>query len=571
MKILSRYRLVDYKKTLIFSLTLLALVFSYITIDGLAFTTRATDFQAGRIIDDEIFYDTNTMTVADIQSFLDKQIPRCDTWGNEKASDLGHPTMTRSQLAKQKWNISPPFTCLNNYHENPATGETSFEKGGGKFSGGISAAEIIHSAAKKYGINPQVLIVLLKKESAGPLTNDTWPLKNQYRYAMGYACPDDGPGRSANCSSSRAGFYKQVNLAAWQLKYYKDHPNDYAYKLGWNNIRYSPDPSCGAKDVYIENLATLSLYIYTPYTPNDSSLRNYPGTAKCGAYGNRNFFMYFHDLFGPTLTNSKIPRGQIRQRHEQLGGDRGILGPSTSVQLRNGNVTFQYFNNGVIVGSDRTGYWESMGQIRSRWIALNYEHGILGLPIGGITKNGEISYQQYQRGFITGNSRVGYWESLGSIRKRWAQLGYDRGVMGSPTSPEMSYGRAVFQRYQNGYITGNGSVGYWESRGPIRARWASLDYERGKLGFPTSNIIALTNTAVKQAYQHGMIYGSPSTGYWEVIGEVGAYYHKRGANKSTLGLPLAPEKWTNGRWSQEFEHGFIVGVGGRYKIVSKPN
>ncbi|MDO4780921.1 MAG: hypothetical protein Q4A34_00805 [Candidatus Saccharibacteria bacterium] len=570
MKILSRYNLINYKRILIISLLLLALTFSYVTISRMALATRATDFQAGRIIDDEIFYDTSTMTAADIQSFLDKQITRCDTWGNEKASDLGHPNITRSQLAKQKWNISPPFVCLNNYHENPSTGETSFERGGGKFPGGISAAEIIYSAAKKYDINPQVLIILLKKESAGPLTNDTWPLKRQYRYAMGYACPDNGPGHSANCSNSRAGFYKQVHLAAWQLKYYKDHPNDYAYKLGWNKIRYSPDPSCGTKDVYIENLATLSLYIYTPYTPNDSALRNYPGTASCGAYGNRNFFMYFHDLFGSTLTNSKTPRGQIKQRHEQLGGDTGILGPSTSIQLRNGNVNFQYFNNGVIVGSDRTGYWESMGQIRSRWVALNYEHGILGLPIGGITKNGDISYQQYQKGFITGNGSVGYWESLGSIRKRWAQLGYDKGVMGSPTSPEMSYGQAVFQRYQNGYITGNGSVGYWESRGPIRTRWASLDYERGKLGFPTSNIIALTNAAIKQTYQHGVIYGSPSTGYWEVIGEVGDYYHQKGAEKSTLGLPLAPEKWINDRWSQEFDYGFIVGSGGHYKIVAKP-
>lgn len=90
--------------------------------------------------------------------------------------------------------------------------------------------------------------------------------------------------------------------AAWQLKYYKEHPNDYRYAIGPNQIQYAPDPACGTKSVYIENMATLSLYIYTPYTPNSGALANYPGTAHCGAYGNRNFFMFFKEWFGSTYS-----------------------------------------------------------------------------------------------------------------------------------------------------------------------------------------------------------------------------------------------------------------------------
>ena len=101
-------------------------------------------------------------------------------------------------------------------------------------------------------------------------------------------------------------------MAAWQLKYYKDHPNDYRYSLGWNNIQYSPNLACGTKRVNIENIATLSLYIYTPYTPNDGALANYPGTSHCGAYGNRNFYMFFREWFGdpsytPPTCDAKMP------------------------------------------------------------------------------------------------------------------------------------------------------------------------------------------------------------------------------------------------------------------------
>ena len=275
-----------------------------------ALSIKATDYNYGRIIDDEIFYNKNAMSVNQIQSFLDRMIGHCDVWGTEPNQTIR--SIKNAEYARRQGWSGPPYVCINKYHENPQTKETSFEKGGGWFEGGISAAQIIYNTAQKYGINPQVLITLLRKESAGPLTDDKWPLKSQYKYAMGYACPDSGPGFSASCDDSKAGFYRQMELAAWQLKYYKDHPNDYRYKIGHNKIQYSPNPECGTRDVVIENIATLSLYIYTPYVPNDGALRNYPGTSHCGAYGNRNFFMFFNELFGKTTADKYIPGAPVK-------------------------------------------------------------------------------------------------------------------------------------------------------------------------------------------------------------------------------------------------------------------
>ena len=143
---------------------------------------------------------------------------------------------------------------------------------------------------------------MLKKESY--VWGDTWPLKNEYNTVMGYACPDGAP-----CNSAYFGFYNQVMKAAWQLNYYKNHIYSYGYyPYMTNNILYSPDRSCGSKPVYLENIATTSLYIYTPYTPNDAALANYPGTATCGSYGNRNFFMFFSEWFGTTYVTQTTPQ-----------------------------------------------------------------------------------------------------------------------------------------------------------------------------------------------------------------------------------------------------------------------
>ncbi|MDN5275173.1 MAG: hemagglutinin-like protein [Candidatus Saccharibacteria bacterium] len=269
--------------------------------------TNASGFDPGRIIDDAIFYDPGSMGgPSNIQNFLNAHVPACDTWGTQPS---GYGNLNNAQYAQQiKGWPGPPYVCLNNYYENPSTGETSFEKGGGAFSGGVSAAQIIYDAAQTYHINPKVLLVMLRKESLN-LFSDSWPMKSQYKYAMGYACPDSGPGYSANCQSDKAGFYKQMTYAAWQLRYYYDHMGSYNYAPGqWNTIQYSPDPNCGTKDVYIQNYATASLYIYTPYTPNDAALNSYPGTAPCGAYGNRNFYFFWQEWFGSTMTNGNFVR-----------------------------------------------------------------------------------------------------------------------------------------------------------------------------------------------------------------------------------------------------------------------
>lgn len=117
-------------------------------------------------------------------------------------------------------------------------------------------------------------------------------------------------------------------MAAYQFNRYKEKNYEYNYRPGMvNNIYYSPTYSCGAKQVYIENMATVSLYIYTPYTPNDVALQNYPSTSYCGSYGNRNFFMYFSEWFGSTY--AKEYKEMIKTRSMTIAQDTLPINPMT--------------------------------------------------------------------------------------------------------------------------------------------------------------------------------------------------------------------------------------------------
>jgi len=262
-------------------MTVAALGITYTLILGLPTLSHASTvvgFNPGHIIDDGVMTDSGSMSVIQIQNFLNAKVPSCDTNGT-LTSEFGGGT--RAQWAATR-GYYPPFTCLKDYAEN-----------------GLTSAQIIKNASQQYQINPQVLIVLLQKEQG--LVTDTWPTSNQYRSAAGYGCPDSTPGV---CNSSYYGFTNQIaNAAKLFHSVITSSPSWYSpYVLGNNYIQWSPNSSCGGSTVNIQNLATVSLYDYTPYQPNQSSLNaGYGSGDSCSSYGNRNFYHYFTDWFGNTL------------------------------------------------------------------------------------------------------------------------------------------------------------------------------------------------------------------------------------------------------------------------------
>lgn len=242
--------------------------------DGTADAASLAGFDPGYIISDYQMSNYNSMDEMAIQTFLSSKNP-CSNSDYE----LYQSMITSYPSINWHWE-NEHFVCIS--EELFGDGET--------IGVGDTAAHIIWQAAQDYQINPQVLIVLLQKEQG--LITDDFPNSRQYRSATGYGCPDTAP-----CSSQYYGFKNQVRKAAAMFRAVLDGGWT-NFPLGENYIQYNPNAGCGGSVVNIRSLATSALYRYTPYQPNAGALAAGYGTAYCGAYGNRNFYLYFEDWFG---------------------------------------------------------------------------------------------------------------------------------------------------------------------------------------------------------------------------------------------------------------------------------
>ena len=194
----------------------------------------------------------------------------------------------------------------------------------------LDAATVIASVSVACGINPQVMLVTLQKESQ--LLDRTDPTATTYAAAWGWHCPDTGPGGTANCDPAYAGLVNQAYGMAKQWSRYRVDPGKYNYQAGQTvNILWNvAESGCGAAPVTIANQATAALYNYTPYQPNPASLAAYPGDGDaCSSYGNRNFFYLF----------SRLRLHRRRQtRPQRRSGTVSANGPDVTIP-NNPNVT----------------------------------------------------------------------------------------------------------------------------------------------------------------------------------------------------------------------------------------
>lgn len=241
-------------------------------------------FDPGLIISDSVFFDFGSMTVEEIQAFLDSMVETC------RAED-------------------PAIDCLKNIRiDIPETPATTPEEVGPcaaiPAKPQATAAEVIHAVANACGINPKVIITTLQKEQG--LVTSTKPTDYMYRAAMGFGCPDSDPGI---CGKVYVGLFNQIYRASKQLIWYGNPEGSFTYWKPGRTVamRFNPKSSCGTKSFLLQNQATANLYYYTPYTPNAAALNNLYGSGdSCSAYGNRNFWRFYHDWFGSPVAGGYL-------------------------------------------------------------------------------------------------------------------------------------------------------------------------------------------------------------------------------------------------------------------------
>lgn len=226
-------------------------------------------WDAGNIISDEVFYNSNALTsIGAVQQVLDEIGADCTTGGCLRTATYATPSQSSKWCAPYSGNAAETF------------------------------ASMLFKMAKACGINPQVAIVMIQKESGG-LQKDPPPAA-----LTGFGCPDTGPGGSANCNSAVSGVFAQT----WGLfqafaklrkdSSYVNYIEGQTHDILWN----VEETGCGAAPVKVANRATATLYTYTPYQPNAAAQAAAPGQTgdRCSAYGNKNFFQLFQKYFGST-------------------------------------------------------------------------------------------------------------------------------------------------------------------------------------------------------------------------------------------------------------------------------
>lgn len=262
--------------------------------------------------------------------------------------------------------------------------------------------------------------------------------------------------------------------------------------------------------------------------------------------------------------------GAIRDAYSQSRFENGVLGYPTGGEvcgLKDGGC-YQPFQSGHIHWSAKTGAQITRwGAIASSWAATGYENGILGYPTGmetcGLRNNG--CSQNFQNGQI-------HWTPTtfaqvtrgGAIRSHWVANRSENGILGYPTSGENCGLKSggCYQSFEGGQVHWSSSTGAHPTRnGAIRGEWASSGYEQGVLGYPTSpEMCVLKDNGCYQTFQGGQIHWSPATGaHLTRAGAISSHWASTGWENGPFGYPTGREACNStSECAQPFQHGTIV-------------
>jgi uncharacterized protein with LGFP repeats len=136
-----------------------------------------------------------------------------------------------------------------------------------------------------------------------------------------------------------------------------------------------------------------------------------------------------------------------------------------------------------------------LSPISDKYAALGGPNGFLGQPTSPelVAPDGVGHYETFQGGDIFWTPTDGAHEVHGAILGDYANLGLETSYLGYPQTDETETGKGDgrYNRFDGGFIL-------WSANTPASAldlhtifKYASLGYEQGVLGYPTSNVMTI--------------------------------------------------------------------------------
>ena len=199
------------------------------------------NFNPNNILDDQDILDYNSMTLPDIQNFLQS---KNSYLANYFAPNAHGTTKMAAEMIYDATHNN--FNCDGVLlSDNPTEAEKKLK------------CQIITT------ISPKFLLVLLQKESS--LIEDPKPSSGRLDWATGYGCPDNWA-----CNPYYKGFGKQINSASLQFLAYMKESGNYKYQMGKTYTFTNPYGTISNEPMSVtpQNKATAALYNYTPHVFN---------------------------------------------------------------------------------------------------------------------------------------------------------------------------------------------------------------------------------------------------------------------------------------------------------------
>ncbi|MDT7574325.1 MAG: hypothetical protein QOH17_658 [Pseudonocardiales bacterium] len=200
--------------------------------------------------------------------------------------------------------------------------------------------------------------------------------------------------------------------------------------------------------------------------------------------------------------------------------------------------------------------------IDQHWCQLGGAQSVLGLPVGTAFPIGPGRARNYQHGRILWSAPTGAREVHGAILAAFDRLAGVAGVLGFPVTDESTPPDRVgrFNHFsKSASIYWTPSTGAHEVQGGIRAKWASLGWEVGILGYPTTDESTTPDRVGR--FNHfskaASVYWTPSTGAHEVHGSIRSRWAGLGWERGALGYPISDEFSANGDRQSDFQRGFL--------------
>lgn len=166
------------------------------------------------------------------------------------------------------------------------------------------------------------------------------------------------------------------------------------------------------------------------------------------------------------------------------------------------------------IGTSCNGSPMTVGLIDAKYRALGGCGSFLGKPITPetATPDGVGRYTVFENGSIYWTPSTGAFEVHGQIRDKWKELGWETGLLGYPITDETKTpdGIGRFNVFQGGSVYWSPDTGPHEVHGRIRDKYAELGWEAGSLGYPTSDEYAVTGGR-RSDFQHGSLIWNPDT------------------------------------------------------------